>query len=192
MNICSVVLSGGKSSRMGMNKSLLMLKDRMVIELIIEELWTISDQVVVITNNKPDYEFLQVPLIHDRYRDKGPLAGMEAALHHVDADRFIVSACDTPFIDARVYQFLLDQMEKHDAVVPVFNNRLHPLSGIYKRTILPHVEKLLENDRLSIRKLFDHIDVKMIDEFGNLSYDTLNKHFFNMNNPSDYETAKSL
>lgn len=116
MKTCGVVLSGGKSSRMGTNKSLLMINNKKVIEHIVDELEKFTDKVVLITNEPKLYSFLQLETYSDRYIDKGPLAGLEAALHYVEADIFLITACDMPFIDEQVYTYLLKQLDNYDEI----------------------------------------------------------------------------
>lgn len=192
MHICGVVLSGGKSSRMGTNKSLLTINKKPVIKYIADELKSLSEEVVLITNEPEIYDFLHLNTYCDRYEDKGPLAGLETALYHKNADVFLIAACDMPFINGQVYNYLLQQLESYDAVVPVYNNRMHPLAGVYRRKVLPEIQLQISESNLKVRGFFKHIKVNYIEEFNNISTDTLQKHFFNMNNPKEYEEAKRL
>lgn len=193
MKICGVVLSGGKSTRMGTNKALLQLNDQPVVQGIVEELKKCTDEVVLITNDGESvYEFLNIKQYKDRYIDKGPLAGIETALYNVNADIFAFAACDTPFINTKVYSELLKQLGDYDAVVPIYNEQMHPLSAIYKQEVLIKVQEQLNNNNLRIRSFFDHINVKYVQEFHHIDDDILFKHFFNMNNPQQYEQAKQI
>lgn len=193
MNICGVVLSGGKSTRMGTNKALLQLNDKPVVQGIVEELKKCTKEVVLITNdNENVYDFLNVKQYKDRYIDKGPLAGIETALYNVNANIFAFAACDTPFINSKVYSELINQLDHYDAVVPIYNKQIHPLSAIYKKEVLIKVQEQLNNNNLRIRSFFNHINVKYVQEFNHIDDDVLYKHFFNMNNPQEYEQAKKI
>lgn len=192
MNICGVVLSGGKSSRMGTNKSLLAIDNKPVIAHILEEIHKCSDEVVIIANQPSMYKFLGVKQFSDRYINKGPLAGLETALYHVDANIFIFTACDMPFINKTVYHYLLQQLAHYDAVVPIYNNQMHPLSGIYKKNALPHIQAQIEKGDLKVKSFFEYVNTIYVRDFGNLSDELLQKHFFNMNDPVQYEKAKRL
>ncbi|OZU90162.1 molybdenum cofactor guanylyltransferase [Virgibacillus indicus] len=192
MRTCGVILSGGKSSRMGTTKSLLKLGERTVIEHIIEEVQSCTDEVCIVSNQPSLYRFLNKNIYTDRYKDKGPLAGFEAAMYHNDADVFVFAACDMPFINGEVYKYLLKQLNEYDAVVPVYNDQLHPLSGVYKRDVLPNIQEQLDKDLLKVKGFFEHIKVHYIKDFGDISEKILEMHFFNMNTPSHYEQAKFL
>ncbi|TXL67814.1 molybdenum cofactor guanylyltransferase [Cerasibacillus terrae] len=192
MDVCCVALSGGKSSRMGTNKSLLLLNNKTVIEKIINELHDISCHVYLVTNEPVIYQFLQIPLIRDRYKEKGPLAGIETAFYHIDASIFVFSPCDTPFISSSIYRYLLKQIGDKDAVIPVYNGQIHPLSGIYRKKVLPNIQRQIEQNKLRVKDFVNNIDVKYVDDFDYIPDKVLAKHFFNMNDPDAYEKAKSF
>ncbi|HLS35760.1 MAG TPA: molybdenum cofactor guanylyltransferase [Bacillota bacterium] len=192
MDICAVVLCGGKSTRMGTNKALLPINDKPVIEHIIHKLRKLTDEIILITNDKEAYEYLQLPMYRDRFDDAGPLAGIESAMYHVHAEKYMFVACDMPFIQADVYKYLVQTIAHHDAVVPIFEGRVHPLASIYKRTALPIIQEKLLKDDLRVRSFYDEIDIKYVDKFPNVDKKTIEQHFFNMNNPEQYEQAKEI
>ncbi|WP_188453910.1 molybdenum cofactor guanylyltransferase [Virgibacillus oceani] len=192
MKSCGVILSGGKSSRMGKNKSLLSLHNKPVIEHIALVLNECTDNIIVIANETDKYSFLGLPVYKDRYKNKGPLGGLEAALHYSKADVFLFAACDMPFINQDVYNYLLDQLNDYDAVIPIYENKMHPLAGIYRRSILPKIQQQLDMDDRKVRNLFKYMKVNYIHRFAPLSENLLQRHFFNMNFPAQYEQAKLL
>lgn len=189
---CGVILSGGKSSRMGTNKSLLQLDNKPVIEQIADELKKCTDKLIINANDRVIYDFLHLPIIADRYVEKGPLAGIETALYHVDADLFFIAACDMPFINEVVYRYLQTKLDSYDAVIPVYGNYMHPLAGIYHKRILTKIQAQLDQNALQIKRLFDHCKVNFVHTFENIPDNLLRKHFFNMNDPRQYEIAKTF
>lgn len=191
MSICGVILSGGQSSRMGTNKALLDINHVPVIERIANELKKCTDEVVIISNEPEKYDFLNLKIYEDRYKHQGPLAGIESALYHVNADVFMIAACDMPFVTSHIYQLLLSQIDLYDAVVPVYDDQTHPLAGIYRRTVLPKIQEQLDQDIRKVKRFFKHINVHYVDHFESSEVIT-KKHFFNMNHPEQYEEAKSL
>src|SRR5699024_4008935 len=192
MPLCGVILAGGQSSRMGTTKSLLRLNNKTVIEHIAETLCTCTDTCIFVANKPWQYTFLGLPIYRDRYVGKGPLAGLETALFHVEADVFVVAACDMPFIHTSIYHCLLQQRADYDAVIPVYNGQIHPLAGIYKKEVLPVIKKMLDADERKVKSLFDHVHVKYVATFPGIPEEVLYKHFFNMNTPAQYEEAKSF
>ena len=188
--VTGIILSGGKSSRMGENKDLLSLGNKKVIEHIYTELKNCCDEVAVVANDPSAYAFLTSNIISDRFPGKGPLAGLETAFFHKKADAYIISACDTPLIKREVYEHLYSRVRDFEAAVPVFDGQIHPLSGIYRRSVLTAVKQQLNKGELKVKSFFENIHVNYVDDFGSISNETLQQHFFNMNTPSDYEKAK--
>src|SRR5699024_9685643 len=133
-----------------------------------------------------------LPIYRDRYVGKGPLAGLETALFHVEADVFVVAACDMPFIHTSIYHCLLQQRADYDAVIPVYNGQIHPLAGIYKKEVLPVIKKMLDADERKVKSLSDHVHVKYVATFPGIPEEVLYKHFFNMNTPAQYEKQKAF
>lgn len=192
MLTCGVVLAGGQSSRMGTNKSLLPINGKAAIVHIVDELVYCVDEVIIIANETKPYEFLQKEIFADRYSNYGPLAGLESALFHQKADLYFLAACDMPFVSCQVYNFLAEQIDQHDAVIPIYEGREHPLAGVYRKSILPHVQQQIQQKNLRMNSFHSAIKVKYVETYGDLDTNLLDKHFFNMNNPEQYETAKRL
>ena len=107
MKTTGIILAGGKSSRMGTNKALLTIDGKTVIERIVNQLEQIVDEIIVVTNPFHDYEFLQLPMVEDKWKGMGPLAGIEAGLNASTTERNLIVACDMPFISIELGKYLL-------------------------------------------------------------------------------------
>src|SRR5699024_2694953 len=110
LNICSVILAGGQSSRMGTNKALLPLHGKTVIEHISEELQLISDQLVIVSNLPSHYQILDVLIFRYRYDNMKSLAVIEIVIYHTDEEFYVIAACDMPLINRKIYTLLLEQL----------------------------------------------------------------------------------
>jgi len=84
-DITAIILSGGKSTRMGTNKSLLKIDDKTIIERLRDLLQNIFEDVILITNDPDDYQFLGLPIYEDVFRHRGPLAGIHSGLKNSQA-----------------------------------------------------------------------------------------------------------
>jgi len=72
-DITGIILAGGKSSRMGNNKSFLKLGHKLIIELITDLMKSLFNEVIIITNTPNEYEFLKLVMYKDIYVGKGVL-----------------------------------------------------------------------------------------------------------------------
>ncbi len=170
---------------MGEDKSTLALKGKTSIERVTSVLSVIAPNLVISQSElHPVY-----PVIPDIFLDAGPLGGLHAVMKKRNESWFVVSACDTPFINQEVYEHLLSYRgEQTDAIIPIHEGRLHPLSGIYHKRTLPILECYLSNGGRRVQGFLDQIQTVTVESISNTGGRT--SHFFNMNTQLDYKEAK--
>lgn len=192
MKAGAIILSGGQSSRMGTNKALLPFNEKTNIERIKDELSSLFDEIILVTNQPEDYSFLNIKMVSDVYPGKGPLAGIHAGLAASDYEENIVVACDMPFVSAELAGTLVQNLKHYDAMVPVIGGRKHPLFAAYQKRIVAEIEKCLQEDRLRMIHLLEKLNVRYPEEVDLQAYcdGSLEEIFFNMNVPEEYEEAK--
>lgn len=189
-----IILAGGKSSRMGQNKALLLIDGLTIIERIKTIVSENFEDILVVANDLKLYQFLKLPIIEDKVKDKGPLAGIQAGLLAAKNNSNVFIACDMPFISAELAKVLIARSEGFDAVVPLINGKRHPLFAIYKKVVLKAIDECFEKDELRIKDLLSRVNVKYITEKDFLDEGIVNpeQYFYNMNHPSEYEEAKKM
>jgi molybdenum cofactor guanylyltransferase len=189
-----IILAGGQSSRMGQNKALMMIDGVRVIDRIANELEKITDELLIVTNTFQTYEYLNIPMVEDEQKGKGPIAGIQAGLKASRSEKNLIVACDMPFISSRLGGFLLEELKDYQAVIPKLEGRTHPLFGAYRKDALQAVSQSLERNELRIMSLLQKLQVRYISE------DILRREgihvketaVFNMNDQIEYEKALKL
>ncbi|SFF61114.1 molybdenum cofactor guanylyltransferase [Halobacillus alkaliphilus] len=175
---------------MGKDKAWLKLCGQPVVVRIANELQKTVSNVVINQNEKLD---LPMPSIGDIFQDAGPLGGLHSVMKSREEEWFFLSACDTPFIHESVYNYLSSFTDQTiDAVVPEYEGRLQPLSGIYRKSCLPIIETLLHNGERKVRLLLEQVHSVYVNDFHPLPSEDVNRHFFNMNTPEDYRKAQEI
>jgi molybdenum cofactor guanylyltransferase len=194
MKAGAIILSGGKSRRMGTNKALLPVSEKPNIERIKDELLPVFEDMILVTNHQETYEFLNVKMVSDRYPGKGPLAGIHAGLLASDQEVNLVVACDMPFISAGLGAVLVENLREYDAVVPIIEGTMHPLFAVYRKKTIHVFENCLENNNLRMIHLLDQLNVLYLTEENLQSFtnDSLAQIFFNMNHPEEYQDVIRL
>ncbi len=194
MDVGLIILAGGKSSRMGTNKALLTFGEReeTTVEKILFNLGTAFKSRILVTNEPDRFSGLSIDLVRDNYPGLGPLAGMEAGLAYSPADLNLVIACDMPFVQFAMAEYLVSKAGGYDAVVPLIKERIHPLFAVYRKSMLPKIVELLENETLRMTSLLEQVDVCYVEESELLKVGNVDRSFFNMNQPGDYEKAKCI
>jgi molybdopterin-guanine dinucleotide biosynthesis protein A len=162
MNVTGIILAGGKSSRMGNDKGLVLLNGKPMITYVIEGLKYICDQIIIITNNE-EYVQFGYKLIPDLISDKGPLGGIYSGLAHSKTDVNLCLSCDSPFVTTKLLQLLIDSLGYHDVVLPSYNGRLHPLIGAYKKSCKTVFEKQINANVLKVETAYKQLKYKKID-----------------------------
>lgn len=187
--ISAAILAGGKSSRMKIPKCLIALENKRLIEILISNVKKIFDEIFIVTNFPELYFYNGMPLIGDIYPFKGPMAGIHAALKNSEYDVFAF-ACDMPCVKKETIQVL---SEKHitgtsAATVASLNNKIYPLPGIYSKKLINELQRLLIEDKVSIKRFLDDINAQIID-VANLDKEGLS--FININTEEDLKFFKN-
>jgi molybdenum cofactor guanylyltransferase len=192
MKAGAIILSGGKSSRMGTNKALLKIHEKTNIERIKDELKHVFDDIILVTNDPETYQFLNIKTVSDRFPGSGPLAGIHAGLEASDYEENFVVACDMPFVSAELAANLVKALKHYDAVVPVVEGRQHPLFAAYQKRAAHEARSCIEESTFRMKHLLDRLDVRYLTESElKLYYEgSLDRVFFNMNRPEEYQEAK--
>lgn len=192
MKAAAIILSGGKSSRMGTNKALLKINEKTNIERIADNLKVLFDDIILVTNEPQQYQFLGLKMVSDQYPGMGPLAGVHAGLNASDFEVNFVVACDMPFVSVELANALVNNCSHYDAVVPVINGKQHPLFSVFKKETANKIELSITNGRLRMKHLLNDLNVLYVTETELQAYSQLDleRVFFNMNHPNEYEEAK--
>ncbi|GIN86436.1 putative molybdenum cofactor guanylyltransferase [Heyndrickxia sporothermodurans] len=191
----TILLAGGKSSRMGRNKALLPFGKQRVVDHLVTEFSPISDEILLITNHPNEYNNLEVRIITDskEFKGHGPLAGIYAGLKASHAEHCLVIACDMPFASKQFGIWLVNQLlnGNYDAVIPSFEGRLHPLFGAYKRSVFPFVKNNLLADKRRMTDLLNELKVKVVEqqEAPEALQNVWGRCLWNMNTIEEYKQA---
>ena len=96
MKYTAIILAGGKSSRMGSDKGLVLLNGKPMISYIIEILKKMQIPIIIISNNE-NYKQFGLPVFADIIKEKGPLGGIYTGLKNSKTESNIIVSCDVPF-----------------------------------------------------------------------------------------------
>ena len=72
-----------------------------------------------------------------------------------------MTSCDVPLLVPSFVERMIELLEDHDIAVMEIDGFPHPLSAVYRRA-LPHVESLLEKERLRPVFLFDAVRTRRV------------------------------
>ena len=187
-----IVLCGGKSTRMGTSKALLPFGPETMLQRVVRILSSLVSPLVVVA--AADQELPELPagviVTRDERPERGPLEGLRAGLKALpeDIDRAYVTSCDVPLLVPGFVTQMLEHSRDHDIAVMEIDGFPHPLSAVYRRSVLPHVEGLLAQDRLRPVFLFDAVHTRRVRP-EEMTSDPDLRTLRNLNTPADYQQA---
>lgn len=153
----AAILAGGKSSRMGQDKSLLPVSGKPLIRRIHEQLLSRFDDILISTNEPEKHAFLGARTVPDRVPGKGPLMGIASAVDAARHERVFVTACDIPVIDLDTVARMLVLAEDFDCVIPMSSIGHEPLFAVYRKSAIPAMRDVLEAGERRISAIFTRV-----------------------------------
>jgi molybdopterin-guanine dinucleotide biosynthesis protein A len=188
--ITGIILSGGKSCRMGQDKGLCMLGDKPMIGYGLEVLESLCDEILISANDS-FYEEFHYPVIEDKIRDIGPLGGLMSGISEAKNEHILVLSCDMPFVNTALFLYILEQKENYLAAIPDFRGLIEPTCGYYHKNILNIIEKQIRKQEYSLRKMLQNANyLKVVIEEQMVFYTP--SIFSNVNTRTDLEEAAEI
>jgi molybdopterin-guanine dinucleotide biosynthesis protein A len=180
---------------MGEDKALKPFLGRPLIQRVVERLSPVADELIVTTNRREDYRFLDLRLISDLKPGRGALGGLYTAIASASRPMVAVVACDMPFASAtllRAASRLLVE-EEVDVVIPRSGEGYEPLHAVYRReTCLPAIEAAIEADQWKVIAWFPHVKVRVLRLDEIVQYDPSGLAFWNVNTPEEFAEAEKI
>ncbi len=176
MEVSGIVIAGGKSRRMGTDKSSLLYRQQSFLDRAVGLLRNFTADIIVSTNEQiASTDFNAIP---DIIQNAGPMGGLYACLPHIKNDRALVIPVDMPLLNVEVLQYLLQQADLHQKI-SIFQagGRLQMLTGLYHKDIVPLLQKHIATGDYKLRNLLNTIPYQIIDA------DHFNSLFININTP---------
>ena len=193
--VTGVILAGGRSRRMGQNKALMRLGDESLIAHVIRQMESVTDELLLITNEPNPYTVLGLPMYADILPDMGALGGIYTGLTYAANSAVICVGCDMPLLQPNLLSHLTTLLGDYDAVVPCVEAVDRPtpvfqtLSAVYSKRCLPVIDEMLAAGELRVHALYDRIDARIVEPHEWHAFDPQGLSFFNINTPEDFEKA---
>jgi molybdopterin-guanine dinucleotide biosynthesis protein A len=167
-NLSAVILAGGQSSRMGRDKAWLEVDGQPLLLRALQTVRELGVEEIFISGRAGgDYSALTGPgtgvrgngasarsavqVLYDMEPGRGPLGGIERALHAAAWPQVLVLAVDLPWMTSAFLRKLAGRCDALTGVVPLLDGEPEPLAAIYPRRCHQLVRDCLLQDRLSAR-----------------------------------------
>ena len=184
-NMTAIILAGGKSSRMGSDKALLLYKNKTFLEHVVCAIKPLVDDILIISNN-PKHQVDDCTTIPDLILNSGPIAGIYTGLKHTKTENNLVLSCDIPLVQTSILELIIKNNEANKDVVQIIDDRNSmPLIALYKKRIAPFLLSELKTGERRLIRSINKLNKKNI----SVTKDQLNC-LININTIADLKTLE--
>ncbi len=194
-----VVLCGGQSRRMGRPKAWLPFGGEPLLVRVVKVVQAVAGPVVVAAG--PGQEVPPLPagvaVVRDPQPGLGPLWGLLSgwrSLPQTTQAAWVV-AVDLPLLQPAFLERLGEVLQADpaaEAVVPEWGGQLQPLAAVYRRTVLPQLERMVAAGQRRMLELCAAIRCRRLppEAWGDVDPD--GRSLYNVNTPDEYAAALRL
>jgi molybdopterin-guanine dinucleotide biosynthesis protein A len=199
--ITALILAGGRSSRMGRDKTWLELAGMPLVETTARRVMPLVDEFVFSTNDPERFEPLvkRLPLpahvVRDLTPGAGPLEGVAAGLGTASFDLVLVLAVDMPFVQLGLLSHMATLAAGYQAVVPNLPDpatggyMAEPLHAYYRRGCLPSVSEHLQAGHRRVISFLNDVRTRWVSPEEIAAFDPDFISFRNLNTLEDWDFA---
>ncbi len=182
--LAGVILCGGRSLRMGVDKATIRFEGTTLLARAVARLDEVCDPVLIAPGGT-SAKMTGRQSIADAVRDAGPLGGVVAALRTSPHRILAVVAVDLPWIDQRLIRMLADLIGDRDVAVCEAGGGVEPLHAVYATSILAAAETALAGPDRSLRGLISRANALHVPESAWRGAGISERFALNINTPGD-------
>ncbi len=177
---------------MGREKAYLKIGERTIIEEQSDTLGRIFDEIIIVANSQNYFKNIDVKVVTDIIPDSGPLGGLYSGLAVSSNIHSFLIACDMPFINLQLIDYMIKQIGENDIVIPLSSKGIETLFAIYSLNCLETIKRQIEFRKLKLLDILSFFKVRYISQEEIEKFDPKESSFFNVNSPKDYEEALQI
>ena len=182
-----VILCGGKSRRMGEDKSLLPFSNsNSLTQYQYDKLKPFFDEIYLSSKiDKFDFDFNKEKyLILDKGEEFSPIVALQTIFKTIKTKEVFIITVDTPLVSIDSIIKLINEAKSSEICVAQ-TLRTHNLCGVFSTELENFINKMLADDIHKVGYLLKNNNTKYI-QFQN------DDEFINLNNKDEYEKALSI
>jgi FdhD protein len=191
--VTAAILAGGRSTRMGVDKTLLAVEGSPLVRRVAEAAVSVCAHTIVVTNRPEALPAAGLPeevaIITDEVPWQGPLGGLVSALAAAKDDWVLALAADTPFLEPEVIRTLWERRDGAKAVVVRTPDGLEPLLALYHIDVLPVARAVMDTGRRRPIAILADIPVVEVPSDQLRAADPELASLVNINTPDDLEAV---
>jgi molybdenum cofactor guanylyltransferase len=191
MTLTAMLLAGGSSRRMGMNKATLTFEGEPFWQRQLRVLRELQPAVLQVSaRTRPPWCPPEIEVVLDELPSCGPLGGVAAGLRRLRTSHLLVLAIDLPRMTPEHLRKLRSLASPGCGVIPFHNGYIEPLCAIYPAEAAAIAQEALQGNDVSLQHFVRTL----------LTQSRVQKHFLaleeqllylNLNSPSDLQASEA-
>ena len=186
--VAGIVLTGGRSRRMGRDKCAIVLDGRTLLQRVVDALDGAVDELLVVGSpGRPPLEVRSTrPLraLADPEPHGGPLVGIATGLAATTAPVTLIVACDLPYLAPPLLRLLAARAGAGaQLVVPLRGGEPQLLCAAWRREALDTVRDHLEAGDRAVAAVLDDLQAELLPPEAYAAADPDGRSFVNLNTP---------
>ena len=181
--VTGIIIAGGQSRRLGKDKALLSIQGQPLLNRISDRVTAVCEELIVVGPPERQQLLPEALVVQDIHPNAGPIAGLQVGLRNASHLWSIVVACDMPFLNPNLLQYLISLGDGYDIVLPRYGGYTHQLCAAYSKNCLAHIESQIAEGDYKIDRFFSDVRVRYVDEPDLQQYDPGLQTFLNVNTP---------
>jgi molybdopterin-guanine dinucleotide biosynthesis protein A len=180
---------------MGEDKAFLPFIDGItLLEYILNQIIDFGDEQLIIANDAERYQLFGLPVFPDVRPNLGALGGIYSAIYHSKYNNCLILACDMPFINLSLIEFMVELVKDFDIVIPRWSHKefAEPFRAIYTKACLSPIRDAIDAGQKRVVSFFDEVKIRFVDAHEISIYDPQGLTFINANSPEDLLEARAL
>ena len=161
----ALILVGGKSSRMGTDKSKLIYQKLPQYKTVFNLLKELFSEQNIYYATRDTTQIQDKSYITDVYPDLGPFGAIYSAFSFDATKAWLVLAIDLPYLNIDLLKLLIKQRD-NTSIATTFQGQSkkypEPLLTIWEPKAFPSLKEKLKNNKLSLTKILKENNTKII------------------------------
>ena len=184
-----IILVGGKSRRMGVDKAFLEIDGQPLFERVLEVFRATFRRIILVGGRHDRYSRYGLPVHPDIYPGSS-LGGLHTGLVHAETPHVFVASCDLPYPSGAVARHLHALRDGWDGVVPAGPDGCEPLFAVYSARCREPMLRFLERGNYCILDLYPGLNIRYVpvEELSHL--EGAERTFINVNTPEEFARAE--
>lgn len=138
---------------MGEDKALLPFQEfDTLIEYQYSKLSKIFNPIFISSKNNK-FNFNAKLLLDDTKEVFSPMVALKSILSNIKEEKIFITTVDVPFIEIKTFQVLVAESIGQDITIAQDIQNTHNLCGVFSKSLLPIIQKLLDEDMHKINTM---------------------------------------